>query len=355
VRPIISLTAFVAVMCQSLGAQGLAKQEATTSRFVPGEVWLDTNGKPIQAHGGGVLVRGNTYYWYGEDRTIRNQTGVSCYRSTDLNTWKHEGVVLGHEALPSDIRDISFIERPKVIFNARTGKYVLWMHLEQRGYHFARAGIAASDRPAGPFTFLHHMRPVQFDFGYQENDPDRQKEFGGTYRDMNLFMDDDGKAYAFYASEGNWTMYVVRLNDEYTGPETPMVQDKTWARILVRKMREAPAPFKFKSRYYLITSGCTGWTPNAADCAVADNILGPWESKGNPCTGPEAELTFRSQSTCVLPVAEKPGAFLFMADRWMPRRLSDSRYIWLPFSMGLDGAVTIPWLAEWDLSRFDRQ
>ncbi len=351
----IFIAVFVAVVCQSLAAQESAPQERRTRQFVPGEVWLDPSGKPIQAHGGGVIVRDKTYYWYGEDRTIRNQTNVSCYSATDLYTWKHEGVVFAREALPPDIRDSTFIERPKVIFNSRTSKYVLWMHLEQQGYHFAQVGIALSDRPAGPFTFLHHMRPVQFDAGYPENDPDRQKEFGGTYRDMNLFVDDDGKAYAFYASEGNWTMYVVRLNDEYTGPEMPMVQDKTWARILIRKMREAPAPFKYGSRYYLITSGCTGWNPNAADCAVADKILGPWESKGNPCTGPEAELTFRSQSTCVLPVLGKPGGFIFMADRWMPRRLSDSRYIWLPLTIGPNDTVTVPWLDQWDLGRFDKQ
>lgn len=352
-RRIVFATAFAAIMCGPLAAQEPAKRVDRTDLFAPGQVWLDTAGKPIQAHGGGILVKDNTYYWYGEDRTTR-QTAVSCYSSTDLYHWKHEGVAFTRDGLPEDIRGRTFIERPKVLFNAKTGKYVLWMHLEQWGYHFARAGVAVGDTPAGPFTFVHHLRPVQFDFGAKDDDPDRQKEFGGTYRDMNVFADDDGKAYAFYASEGNWTMYIVRLNDEYTGPETPVVQDKTWSRILVRKMREAPAPFKFRNRYYLVTSGCTGWNPNAAEVAVADNILGPWESKGNPCTGPEAELTFRAQSTCVLPVAGKPGAFIFMADRWMPRQLSDSRYIWLPLTIASDGAVTVPWLDAWDLTRFDK-
>ena len=342
--------AIAVILCQSLGAQ----EQARFSRFVPGEVWPDAAGKPIQAHGGGVIVRGDTYYWYGEDRTDRRRTDVSCYSSTDLCNWKHEGVAFAHDALPEDIRDITFVERPKVVFNAKTGKYVMWMHLEQRGYHFAQAGIASADQPAGPFTFLHHMRPVQYNADYKDDDPDRQKEFGGTYRDMNLFVDDDGEAYAIYASEGNWTLYIVRLNDEYTGPEIPMVQDKTWARVLIRKMREAPAPFKHGTRYYMITSGCTGWNPNPADYAVADHILGPWESKGNPCVGAESELTFRSQSTCVLPVAGKPGCFIFMADRWMPRRLSDSRYIWLPFQIGPDGGFTIPWLDAWDRSHFDQ-
>jgi len=322
------------------------------SEFRSGEVWLDAGGKPIQAHGGGVLLRGDTYYWYGEDRTTRSKTVVSCYSSTDLYSWKHEGVVFTPDGLSSPIRGTTFIERPKVVYNPRTRKYVLWMHLEQRRYNFSRAGVAVADRPAGPFVFRDYMRPITDDIGYKDGDPNRQKEFGGTFRDMNVFVDDDGKAYLFYASENNATMYVVRLNDEFTGPETPTVQGKTWARILVGKMREAPAPFKFKGRYCLITSGCTGWTPNPADYAVADNILGPWESKGNPCVGPEAAMTFRTQSTCVLPAPGRPGCFIFMADRWSPRQLYDSRYVWLPLILKPDGSFTLEWRDRWDLSVF---
>ena len=57
--------------------------------------------------------------------------------------------------------------------------------------------------------------------------------------------------------------------------------------------REAPAPFKCNGRYYVITSGCSGWAPNAASYAVAQNILGPWQTKDNPCVGREANKTFR--------------------------------------------------------------
>lgn len=343
----------VMVVLACVTSECLAAEPSVRAAFVPGEVWPDVSGKPIQAHGGAVIVRDGTYYWYGEDRTER-QTTVSCYSSTDLYNWKHEGVVFTREALPEDIRAATFIERPKVIYNARTGKYVLWAHLEQRGYHFAHAGVAISDTPAGPFTYVRHLRPIQYDFDYPENDRDRQQEFGGTFRDMNLFVDDDGKAYAFYASEGNWTLYIVRLNDEYTAPQMPMVKGKTWQRVLVRKMREAPAPFKHQGRYYLVTSGCTGWRPNEADYAVADNILGPYESKGNPCVGPEAELTFRTQSTCVFPVAGKPDCFIYMGDRWTPRQLDDSRYIWLPFKIKANGSFTIEWRDAWDLSYFDK-
>jgi len=350
---VIAVVAYVGLW--SLVLEGPAWAQGEDGRFVPGEVWLDMDGKPIQAHGGAVLVRDGTYYWYGEDRTPGRQTGVSCYSSTDLYRWKHGGVAFAQESLSSDIRDRTFIERPKVVLNPKTGKYVMWMHLEQWGYHFARAGVAQSDRPEGPFVFVHHMRPIQDDFGYKDDDPDRQKEFGGTYRDMNLFVDDDGKAYAFYASEHNATMYIVRLNDDFTAPQSPIVQGRTWARILIGKYREAPAPFKFQGRYYLTTSGCTGWRPNAADYAVADHILGPWESKGNPCVGPDADTTFQTQSTCVFPAAGKPGCYIFMADRWMPRRLHDSRYVWLPLVIQPDGTFTLTWLDQWDLSYFDKR
>lgn len=325
-------------------------QSGAAPALRPGAVWLDASDRPIQAHGGGILVVGKTYYWYGEDRTRGRRTCVSCYSSTNLYDWKHEGVVLTNSALP-----VPVVERPKVIYNPRTRKYVMWMHLEGRGsYHHAHAGVATSDSPTGPFAFLHELRPIRDDVGYDKNDPDEQAKLGGTFRDMNLFVDDDGKAYVFYASEGNWTMYVVRLNDEFTGPATPTKQDKTWARILVRKMREAPAPFKYQGRYYLLTSACTGWRPNAADYAVADNVLGPYESKGNPCTGQDAEITYGGQSTFVLPVPGKPGNFIAMFDRWNPRRLYDSRYVWLPLIMKPDGSFTLHWHDQWDLSVFDR-
>ena len=321
--------------------------------FRPGAIWLDVQGNPIQAHGGGILVHRNVYYWYGEDRTPGGAGAVACYSSTNLYDWKREGVALSLAALPQNAGEPTFVERPKVLFNRRTGKFVMWMHLEQRGYHFARAGIAISDQPAGPFTFLKAIRPITAGAAFAENDPERQRESGGTVRDLNLFLDDDGRAYVFYASEGNWTMYVVRLDADFTGPETPAVENQTWARILIRQMREAPAPFKSGGRYYLLTSACTGWKPNAADCAVADNILGPYQSRGNPCTGAGAETTFGAQSTFVLPVPGRPGQYIFMADRWNPRQLPDSRYAWLPLKLQPDGSGTIPWQDQWTFSVFD--
>lgn len=308
--------------------------ERDENAFLPGEVWRDTEGKPIQAHGGGILRQGNRWWWYGEDRSNGYVAiGASAYVSTDLLRWRRVGLVLPRAAYDQKHGNQTLCERPKVIYNPATRKYVLWFHYDRSGYGDSRAGVAVADRPEGPFRFLGAHRPVE----------------SSTFRDMNLFVD-DGRAYVFAAAEGNPTMHVFRLNREWTGPEQPMAEGKTWARILVRRMREAPAPFQHAGKVYLITSGCTGWDPNPADLAVADNPLGPYEPLGDPCIGPGANRTFETQSTFVLPnPAAPPGNFIFLADRWKPRDLADSRYVWLPFRME-NGRARIRWASRWTLS-----
>lgn len=303
---------------------------ATPGVIRPSKRWFDTDGQKIQAHGGGLLKVGRTYYWYGEEKSqgYNNKVGVACYSSTDLMKWRNEGVALPASAFPTQFTDKGVCERPKVIYNAKTKQYVMWMHLDANGYGISEAGVATAMKPAGPFTFISHFRPVKT----------------STYRDMNLFVDTDGKAYTFYSGEDNGTMHVVRLNDAYTAPEMPMIEGKTWARILVNQWREAPAPFKFKNKYYLITSACTGWAANEAGYAVADNILGPWTDKGNPAVGIGSKTTFGSQSTFVFPYGK---GFVFMADRWNSQNLADSRYMWLPFTVGPDDKIEIRWQDEW--------
>ncbi len=321
----------------AVGAETPAPSAA--KEFRPGEVWLDTEGKPIQAHGGGILFHAGVFYWYGEDKTLGydNKVGASCYSSHDLYTWKHEGTALPASAVPEEFRDTGVLERPKVLYNAKTRKFVLWAHMDVNGYSHSVAGVAVSDSPAGPFVFLSATHPIG----------------DSTYRDMNLFLDDDGQAYAIYSAEGNATLYVVRLNKEYTGPETPIVEGKTWSRAIIGQSREAPAPFKHAGRYYLISSGTSGWAPNAAKVATADHILGPWTLGENPFVGPDANTTFHSQSTFVLPITGRhPGGFIYMGDRWEPNNLADSRYIWLPFQVKPDGTFEITWRDSWDLSVF---
>jgi beta-galactosidase len=295
--------------------------------FKPGAVWLDKNGEVINAHGGGVLYANNTYYWFGEKRGAHASQGVNVYSSKDLYQWKLESLALAQSEDPqSDITAGCVMERPKVIYNAKTKKYVMWFHLELKGqgYKAARAGVAVSDKVTGPYQFVNSFRPN-----------------GNMSRDMTLFLDDDGKAYQIYSSRENYDLHIVELNDEFTLPTT---KDK----MIFSLHREAPAIFKYEKKYYLITSGCTGWRPNKASLHVADSLFGEWKSLGNPLHGNGADSTYGGQSTYVLRVAGKQPSFIFMADRWNPKDLIDSRYLWLPIQFK-NGEPYIEWMDEWRL------
>jgi hypothetical protein len=347
-----------------------ANGELITPGFVPGEVWRDTDGKPINAHGGGILFQEGVYYWYGEFRSGRtflpdcnkswggtrvDTVGVSCYSSTNLYDWKNEGIVL--RTVPGDPRhDLhpsKVLERPKVIYNRATKRFVMWMHIDSASYAAARSGAAVSEKPTGPFKYLGSFRP---DAGvWPENVADTEKEINGTNvfardfkngqmaRDMTLFVDDDGKAYQLYSSEENPTMHVSLLTDDYLHPAGK------YRRIFIGRSMEAPSVFKRAGKYYLIASGCSAWAPNAARSAVADNIFGPWTELGNPCVGSDADKTFHSQSTCVISVQNRDDAFIFMADRWNQWDLADSRYVWLPLEFATDGRPFLRWHQRWSL------
>ena len=62
-------------------------------------------------------------------------------------------------------------------------------------------------------------------------------------------------------------------------------------------------------------------------------MMGTWTQKGNPCVGSGAETTFNSQSTFVLPVDEKKGQYIFMADKWNKFDPQKSDYLWLPLNI----------------------
>jgi hypothetical protein len=353
------------------GAQTVG--DSIKGEFRPGEVWRDTAGRPINAHSGGILFHQETYYWYGEikegqtfPRLINGNWagahvragGVSCYSSTNLYDWKNEGCVLPSKAGDPnhDLAGENVIERPKVIFNARTKKFVMWLHQDSPDYKAARSGVAVSDTPTGKFKYLGSFRPNagawpvdvtpadKHDMHRGEKNILARDHAGGQMaRDMTLFVDDDGKAYHFYASEENTTMHVSRLTDDYLKPAGEYV------RIFPGRFMEAPAVFKRNGKYFLIASGCTGWDPNAARSAVATNIFGPWTELGNPCRGTDAKITFGCQSTFVLPVAGRPDTFIGLFDRWNKRDLQDSRYAWLPLEFDAQGKPTVRWQERWSL------
>ena len=104
-------------------------------------------------------------------------------------------------------------------------------------------------------------------------------------------------------------MYIGELRDDYSNTTG------TFTENFKESYREAPAVCRRNGKYYLLTSGCTGWSPNKAQYAVSENILGPWKVMGNPCVGPDANKTFNAQSTFIIPVAGKTDAYIAMFDR----------------------------------------
>lgn len=352
----------------------------------PGKIWPDNNGVHVNAHGGGMLFYKGKYYWFGEHKIEgkagnKAMVGVHCYSSENLVDWKDEGIAL--EVIKNDpshdITEGCVLERPKVIYNEKTKKFVMWFHLELKGqgYDAARSGVAVSDKVTGPFTFVKslrpnvghwpinvkdiHKKPVGLDIkehycggkGCLPAHPDtvnllgRDFEKGQMARDQNLFVDDDGRAYHIYSSEENSTLHISQLSDDF------LTESGNYARFFSGRYMEAPAIFKRNGKYFLIASDCTGWAPNAARLASAPTIFGPWEELGNPCVGDEANLTFRSQSTFVLPVQGKKDAFIYMGDRWAPENAIDGRYIWLPIQFNVKGIPFIEWKDEWSLDVFE--
>lgn len=126
--------------------------------------------------------------------------GFSCYKSRDLLHWENCGLVLSAvNELGHDLHPDSVCERPSVLYNAETQKFVLWFHLDNRRYTRAEVGLAVSDTPTGPFAYMGSQRPGSHDS-----------------RDFTAFQDKDGRAYLFCSSDWNATMRVWELDKAYT-------------------------------------------------------------------------------------------------------------------------------------------
>lgn len=299
--------------------------------IINGVQWADTDSNPIQAHGGGALQVGEDYYWFGENRNPDGSFyAVSAYRSRDLQRWERVNDVLTMDSDPD--LDPANIERPKVVYNEATGRFVMWMHWENgMGYGEARAAVASSETVDGDYTYHGSFRPLQ-DSGVTDHDKP-----GYMSRDCSLFVDDDGKGYFISASNENYDLHLYSLSDDYLS-----IEDRA-ALLFKGGHREAPALFKRNGVYFLLTSGATGWDPNQAQYATSTSLTSGWSSMRNVGDG----TTFHSQSTYVLPITGSEGtAYLYLGDRWAGAwdgRVNDSTYVWLPITFGSDTEMSMSW------------
>ncbi|WP_329343525.1 RICIN domain-containing protein [Streptomyces sp. NBC_01352] len=296
---------------------------AATVTIPNGTQFTDTTGAVMHAHGGGVIKVGSYYYLFGENRNEDNTFRyVSAYRSTDMKTWEFRRHVLTQASDP-ELASAN-IERPKVIYNAATGKFVMWMHKELgTDYTQARAAVAVSDTVDGDYDYQSSFRPL----GYMS-------------RDITAYVDDDGTGYMISAANENRDLHVYRLSPDYLTIESRV--QVLWA----GQSREAPAMFKRNGVYFLLTSGATGWNPNQQKYATATSITGTWSGLQNVGNS----TAYGSQTTYVLPVQGTSGTeYLYMGDRWgnsFGQNVNASKYVWLPLEFPTDTTMTLDWYPQ---------
>ncbi|KAI8803592.1 hypothetical protein BJ742DRAFT_777017 [Cladochytrium replicatum] len=121
-----------------------------------------------------------------DDLTFR---AVSADSSTDLVNWDHSGDILTNSSI-TELNKCN-IERPKVIYNAATSKFVLWAHWEN-GVDYKEART---------------MLP-----------PSRISS-----RDMTTYVDTDGSGYLVSSTRTNADLNIYKLTPDYADIDSLVV------------------------------------------------------------------------------------------------------------------------------------
>lgn len=343
--------------------------------FRPGQVWLDTEGKRIQAHGGSILYEDGVYYWYGENKEKTDGVngiwhwGVRCYTSNDLYNWEDKGIIIPPEPddPASSLHPTACMDRPHIIYNQRTGKYVCWMKIMNKDRTQTET-VMTADHILGPYEKVREgLRPLGMSAG-----------------DFDLAVAADGKAYYYFERVHSETI-CADLTDDYT--DVTGYYSTHFPRISPPYVREATAHFTRRGKHYLITSGTTGYLPNPSEAAIADSWHGPYTVLGNPHPGDESQTSYHSQISSIFKVPGKKDLYIACADRWLPQAMdkeypvyremfeclfgeekkdfdfsrmgepvventSIADYVWLPLRFEGEN-VFIDWLDEWRLEDYE--
>ena len=340
----------------------------------PGKIWLDTEGKRIQAHGGSVMYIDGTYYWYGENKEKTDgkngiwHWGVKCYSSQDLYNWKDEGIIIPPE--PDDPTSSLYpkkcMDRPHIIYNKKTKKYVCWLKIMDESDAQSETVLVA-DHILGPYTKVKEgLHPLGMNAG-----------------EFDLAVAEDGKAY-YYFERVHSEMICADLTDDYQ--DVTGYYSTHFPRISPPYVREGIAHFTRNGKHYLLSSGTTSYFPNPSEAAIADTWHGPYRLLGNPHPGDESNTSYHSQISCIFKVEGKKDLYIACADRWLPEYMdklyevyremfeaifrdggknfdfsrmgepvientSIADYVWLP--LRFDGEnVIIDWKDQWSLDEY---
>lgn len=273
----------------------------------PGQLWLDTEGKPIQVHGSSLYYENETFYWYGEnkEKTIPGSGiwhwGVRCYASKDLYNWEDLGNII--EPRPEDpestLHPSRHLDRPHILYNQRTGKYVCWVKIMGEGFFEQTITVLSADCFTGPYKVVQeYMRPCGMYCG-----------------DFDLVVEpSDGKGYVYFSRPHSEVICADLTEDYYatTGYYSTHNQEK-WPPYA----REAPAHFYRKGQHYLLTSGTTGYYPNPTITEMARSYHGPFTILGTSHVGDAECNSFNSQISSVFHHPGKQDLYIAIADRWI--------------------------------------
>jgi hypothetical protein len=294
----------------------------------------DTSGNIIHAHGGGMIKVGSTYYWFGECRQSGGYLfdSVKCYSSTDMKNWTFVRNALSRTSA-AELNTCN-IERPKVMYCPNTGQFVMWMHWENgTDYGQARCAVAYSTTVDGPYTYQGSFRP------YQDQGVTDHGKPGYMSRDCTVFGDGN-TGYFMSAANENMDLHLYQLTSDFRNIATLATK------LFVGQQREAPCLFKRGSYYLLLTSGCTGWTPNQAKYAYSTSLTSGWSGLVNIGNS----TTYNSQPAYVIPVSgTSDTTYLYLGDHWgdsFGAKPNDSKYTWLPLTFGSNTSMTMSYDAN---------
>ncbi|MBR2685861.1 MAG: family 43 glycosylhydrolase [Erysipelotrichaceae bacterium] len=277
----------------------------------PGQVWLDTKGERIQAHGGAMYYEDGTYYWYGENKEYTDGAngiwtwGLKVYASKDLYNWKDLGYLLKPEISDPDssLFPTKRTDRPHIVKCEKTGKYVLWYKLSGPEACF---GVYQADSLLGKYTMVENMyRPAGYKIG-----------------DFDLIVDEKTKNAYIYFDGNHASTVCMKLTEDYLHAES--VVKESYAGLKPPFTREAQSLFELNGVKYMLTSSMSGYVPNQSDAAVADHWEDEFVSVGDPHENDETHASFNSQISKIFRIAGT-NRYVAMADRWLSEYHVDAR------------------------------
>ncbi len=262
----------------------------------PGITFTDTDGNPVDAHGGGIIKECDTFYLHGEyflgGTTNNDFNGFSMYSSKDLAVWKNEGIILPQQA-SGQLGPKRKGERPHIIKCPATGEFVLYAHSADETYQADKEVVYATSNVVNkPYTFHGSL-------------------LSGTgaiaaHGDMSALTDGSN---AYVVTESGWVYTLATDCHGWVSAEQYSAVNGTTGGS------EAPTVFSAGNTYYWIGSDKTGWRANDNFYSTAPAMTGPWTYQGY--VAPQGAKTWMSQTTWVEPVVGSQGTvYVFWGDHW---------------------------------------